>query len=154
MWRLSTNHSFSLRWAIKTAPWEFQTKLLHYFFTSNNKSNLHFSYMYIHIHVYIYVPIHMGREIYTDNLNACKHTYKGRHTSNCTAFQKIWCCAFLSFLLRTKSLREQWNKCETTEFAYYHTSAHQVQPSQPSGRTHMANANALENTFASCTFFF
>jgi len=23
------------------APWEFQTKLLHYFFTSNNKSNLH-----------------------------------------------------------------------------------------------------------------
>jgi len=26
----------------KTAPWEFQTKLLHYFFTSNNKSNLHF----------------------------------------------------------------------------------------------------------------
>jgi len=28
--------------SIKTAPWEFQTKLLHYFFTSNNKSNLHF----------------------------------------------------------------------------------------------------------------
>jgi len=25
----------------KTAPWEFQTKLLHYFFMSNNKSNLH-----------------------------------------------------------------------------------------------------------------
>jgi len=26
---------------IKTAPWEFQTKLLHYFFVSNHKSNLH-----------------------------------------------------------------------------------------------------------------
>ena len=31
----------SLRWESKTAPWEFQTKLLHYFFMSNNKSNLH-----------------------------------------------------------------------------------------------------------------
>jgi len=29
--------------SIKTAPWELQTKLLHYFFTSNNKSNLHFT---------------------------------------------------------------------------------------------------------------
>jgi len=26
-----------------TTPWNFQTKLLHYFFTSNNKSNLHFA---------------------------------------------------------------------------------------------------------------
>ena len=43
MWRQSANHSLSLRWAQKTAPWEFQTKLLHYFFTSNNKSNLHFT---------------------------------------------------------------------------------------------------------------
>jgi len=41
MWRQSANHSLSLRWAWKTAPWEFQIKLLHYFFTSNNKSNLH-----------------------------------------------------------------------------------------------------------------
>ena len=41
MWRQSANHSLSLRWAEKTAPWEFQTKLLHYFFTSNNTSNLH-----------------------------------------------------------------------------------------------------------------
>ena len=41
MWRQSANHSLWLRWAWKTAPWEFQTKLLHYFFTSNNKSNLH-----------------------------------------------------------------------------------------------------------------
>ena len=44
MWRQSVNHSLSLRWAWKTAPWEFQTKLLHYFFTSNNKSNLHFTW--------------------------------------------------------------------------------------------------------------
>ena len=29
--------------SIKTAPWEFQTKLLHYFFTSNNKNNRHFT---------------------------------------------------------------------------------------------------------------
>ena len=43
MWRQSANHSLSLRWAQKTAPWEFYTKLLHYFFTSNNKSNLHFN---------------------------------------------------------------------------------------------------------------
>ena len=41
MWRQSANHSHSLRWESKTAPWEFQTKLLHYFFLSNNKSNLH-----------------------------------------------------------------------------------------------------------------
>jgi len=41
MWRQSTNHIHSLRWEEKTAPWEFQTKLLHYFFLSNNKSNLH-----------------------------------------------------------------------------------------------------------------
>ena len=26
---------------IQTAPWEFQTKILHYFFISNNKNNLH-----------------------------------------------------------------------------------------------------------------
>ena len=90
--------------------------------------------------------------MYTDNLNACKHTYKGRQISNCTVasteFQKIWCCACLCFLLRTKSLREQWNKCEITEFAYYHTPAHKVQTSQPSVRTHMADANALQNMFA------
>ena len=43
MWRQSANHSHSLRWEYKTAPWEFQTKLLHYFFLSNNKSNLHFT---------------------------------------------------------------------------------------------------------------
>jgi len=42
MWRQSAHHSHSLRWEKKTAPWEFQTKLLHYFFMSNNKSNLHF----------------------------------------------------------------------------------------------------------------
>jgi len=41
MWRQSANHSLSLRWAEKTAPWEFQIKLLHYFFMSNNTSNLH-----------------------------------------------------------------------------------------------------------------
>jgi len=41
MWRQSANHSLSLRWAWKSAPWEFQTKLLHYFFTSSNKSNFH-----------------------------------------------------------------------------------------------------------------
>ena len=44
MWRQWANHSLSLRWAYKSAPWEFQTKLLHYFFTSNNISNLHFTY--------------------------------------------------------------------------------------------------------------
>ena len=43
VWRQSANHSHSLRWELKTAPWEFQTKLLHYFFLSNNKSNLHFT---------------------------------------------------------------------------------------------------------------
>jgi len=43
MWRQSANHSLSLRWASKTAPWEFQTKLLHHFFTSNNKSNVYFT---------------------------------------------------------------------------------------------------------------
>jgi len=43
MWQQSANHSLSLRWAYKTAPWEFQTQPLHYFFTSNNKSNLHFT---------------------------------------------------------------------------------------------------------------
>ena len=43
MWRQSANHSHSLRWEQKTTPWEFQTKLLHYFFLSNNKSNLHFA---------------------------------------------------------------------------------------------------------------
>ena len=43
MWRQSANHSHSLRWEQKTAPWEFQTKLLDYFFLSNNKSNLHFT---------------------------------------------------------------------------------------------------------------
>jgi len=43
MWRQPANHSHSLRWEWKTAPWEFQTKLLHYFFLSNNKSNLHFT---------------------------------------------------------------------------------------------------------------
>ena len=42
------------------------------------------------------------------------------------------CCAFLCFLLRTWSLREQWNKSEITEFAYYHTPAHHVKPAQPS----------------------
>jgi len=42
MWRQSANHSLSLRWTYKTAPLEFQTKLLHYVFLSNNKSNLHF----------------------------------------------------------------------------------------------------------------
>jgi len=41
MWRQSANHSHSPRSESKIAPWEFQTKLLHYFFTSNNKSNLH-----------------------------------------------------------------------------------------------------------------
>jgi len=41
----SANHSPSLRWELKTAPWEFQTKLLnnHDFFLSNNKRNLHFT---------------------------------------------------------------------------------------------------------------
>jgi len=43
MWRQSANRSFSLQWTYKTAPWEFQTKLLYYFFTTNNKSNLHFT---------------------------------------------------------------------------------------------------------------
>ena len=43
MWRQSAKHSHSLRWEQKSAPWEFQTKLLHYFFLSNNKSNLHFT---------------------------------------------------------------------------------------------------------------
>jgi len=33
----------SLRWELKIAPWGFQTKLLHYFSLSNNKSNLHFT---------------------------------------------------------------------------------------------------------------
>jgi len=47
MWRQSANHSLSLLWASKTAPWEFKTKLLHYFFTSNNKSNLHFTVFYL-----------------------------------------------------------------------------------------------------------
>ena len=41
MWRQSANCRLSIQWAWKTAPWEFQTKLLHYFFTSNTKSNLH-----------------------------------------------------------------------------------------------------------------
>ena len=41
--------------SIKTAPWEFQTKLLHYFFTSNNKSNLHFTvFRYCHPHLFLY----------------------------------------------------------------------------------------------------
>ena len=44
MWRQSANHSLSLWWAQKTAPWEFQTKLLYYVFTSNNKSNFHFTH--------------------------------------------------------------------------------------------------------------
>ena len=43
MWRQSANHSHSLRWEEKTAPWEFQTKLLHYFFLIHNESNLHFT---------------------------------------------------------------------------------------------------------------
>jgi len=42
MWLQSANHSLSLWWAWTTAPWEYQTKLLHSFFTSNNKSNLDF----------------------------------------------------------------------------------------------------------------
>jgi len=43
MWRQSANHSLSLWWSLKTTPWEFPTKLLHCFFTNNNKSNLHFT---------------------------------------------------------------------------------------------------------------
>ena len=42
MWWQSANHSHSLRWELKTAPWEFQKKLLHYLFLSNNTNNLHF----------------------------------------------------------------------------------------------------------------
>ena len=30
---------------------EFQTKLLHYFFLSNNKSNLHYAYAHMYIHI-------------------------------------------------------------------------------------------------------
>ena len=41
-----------------------------------------------------------------------------------------------------------------TGFAYYNTPAHQVQPAQPAVRTYMADANALDNTFASCTCTF
>jgi len=41
MQRQSANHSHSLRWERKTSPWEFQAKLLHCFFMSNNKSNIH-----------------------------------------------------------------------------------------------------------------
>jgi len=43
MWRQSAHHSHSLRWEWKTAHWQFQTKLLHYFLMSKYKSNLHFT---------------------------------------------------------------------------------------------------------------
>jgi len=39
--RLEHNNVHMVYLFQKTAPWEFQTKLLHYFFMSNYKSNLH-----------------------------------------------------------------------------------------------------------------
>ena len=39
----SSNHYTNTELIGRIAPWEFQTKLLHYFFLSNNKSNLHFT---------------------------------------------------------------------------------------------------------------
>jgi len=56
MWWQSANHSLSLQWAEKTAPWEFQTKPIHYFFTTNNKSNLHFTWNWMLLHHHGFWP--------------------------------------------------------------------------------------------------
>jgi len=59
----------------KDGPWEIQTKPLHYFFLSNNKSNLHFTmYTYINIHVYVcvYMCIYVYNEIFT---HVCIHIH-------------------------------------------------------------------------------
>ena len=58
---------------IYTAPWEFQTKLLHYFFLSNNKSNLHFEHTYecVTSHIYAHAPAGRGRR--------CLRSHKASH---------------------------------------------------------------------------
>ena len=38
---IKQSNTHSLCWDSKTVPWEFQTKLLYYFFLRNNKNNLH-----------------------------------------------------------------------------------------------------------------
>jgi len=48
----SANHNHSLWWELKTAPWEFQIKLLHHFFLSNDQSSLHFTYTHIYVQKY------------------------------------------------------------------------------------------------------
>ena len=70
MWRQSANHSLSLRWAYKTAPWEFQTKLQHHiYFMSNNKSNLHSPTIFnnrFYRHAFLYAlkhPIKFTRQV-------------------------------------------------------------------------------------------
>jgi len=73
---MSTTHCTTLKYAVThchtlthcSAPWKFQTKLLHYFFTSNNKSNLHFTtQQYTATHVY-------ARRMSTTHCNTLQHT--------------------------------------------------------------------------------
>jgi len=83
MWRQSANHSLSLRWAWKTAPWEFQTKLLHYFFTSNNTSNLHFtsiSEFYVNTERDVVTVLLTFSKYLSLYLHIFTCTYRGTHT--------------------------------------------------------------------------
>jgi len=76
MWRQSANHSHSLRWEWKTAPWEFQTKLLHYFFLSNNQSNLHFTRFTLSCSEYTFVYVDSWRtHTHTDTDEDVLHTH-------------------------------------------------------------------------------
>jgi len=91
----SANHSHSLRWEWNTAPWEFQTKQLHYFFMSNNKSNLH-SFMPSLYPVYNLLWAHAMQCLRRPNVILTRQTYGQR--SSIVAGSKCRALAFYCFV--------------------------------------------------------
>jgi len=101
---------------------------------------------YAHVHVCA-----KKREIYIQfKRMQTRLNYKGQY--NCTVvstssseFQWEWFCVFLCILLRTRTQREQWNRCEITEFACYQSPAPiWCTPPQPAVGPDWLEDNALD----------